>query len=96
MSHIKNLLENLEDFEFDRLCESSDCEFVADYLVWISHHRKGCNYTGYRCVIHRNLLILQTVRHCAPLRAGNTGYCGKCGAIVTDYRIEDHLRWVKL
>lgn len=97
MSHIKNQLENLDEFEFDHQCGSPEgCEFTADFAVWISHHREGCAYNGYRCAIHLNLLVLQTIRHCAPLRAGVVGHCEMCGATVTQWRIEDHLRWVRL
>lgn len=79
-------------------CESSkQCDFEATYMVWCDHHKKGCDYTGYRCDIHFNLLHQETVRQMRAVDTGWLSLCASCGKVIPPGRpISEYLRWVRL
>ena len=79
-------------------CESrwSDCNLPATYMVWCDHHIQGCDYTGFRCDIHRNLLELESRRQVDAIRAGIHCVCAVCAAVVDGTELSDHFRWIKL
>lgn len=80
-----------------KACESGvGCQFEASYMVWCDHHKKGCDYTGYRCDIHFNLLYQETVRQMKAIDQGWLSLCDRCGKVVISGQVSDHLRWVRL
>lgn len=78
-------------------CESGrGCDFPATYMVWCDHHAKGCDYTGFRCDIHFNLLHQETVRQIKSIEQGWLSLCDRCGKVINAGQVSDHLRWVRL
>jgi hypothetical protein len=65
-------------------------------VVWCDHHKQGCDYSGYRCDVHRNLLALETRRLVEHLGRGGSAMCGRCGEDITGTEMGDHLRWIPL
>lgn len=72
------------------------CDNPADVMVWCDHHFCGCDYTGYRCRIHLNILVLETKRQLDAMRKAWLNYCARCKDIVQPGELEDHLRWIPL
>lgn len=94
--HVSELLDSSSVME-SKPCESSfDCDNEASYMVWCDHHVRGCNYTGYRCDIHFNLLYQETVRLMDRIDSGWLSLCDKCGSVLEAGDVSDHLRWVRL
>lgn len=78
-------------------CETTKgCDFEATYMVWCDHHQQGCDYTGYRCDIHLNLLVQETMRQIKAIEQGWLSLCDTCGAVVESGVLPDHLRWARL
>lgn len=89
--------DRLADLEFAKPCQSPDeCDIPAAFAVWCDHHAKDCPYVGYRCHIHRNMLLLETRRLVDHLRSGGTAICGRCHAEIVGTRMEDHIRVLPL
>lgn len=84
--------------DFSKPCESrwAKCDHPATYMVWCDHHIQGCDYTGYRCDVHRNLLELESRRQIDAIRAGLNCVCAMCNAVVLGTNLSDHFRWMKL
>lgn len=91
-------LEARDDGELAKPCESrwTKCDYPATYMVWCDHHIQGCDYTGYRCDVHRNLLELESRRQLDAIRAGIHCVCFVCDAVVVGTNLSDHFRWMKL
>lgn len=85
-----------EGMSAERMCERDLCDREATCLVWCDHHRKGCDYTGFRCDVHFNLLYLDTVRQMDAISKGWLSLCKKCGGIIPLGVLSDHLRWARL
>lgn len=95
---ISHLIAQLDSGD-PKPCESIyGCDFEATTMMWCDHTRLGCDYTGYRCDIHRNLMILETVR-CIDLMKRNPEkvfICVECRQRITAGSLTDHLRWVRI
>lgn len=83
------------------VCEApQECSEPAAAMVWVSHHIRGCNYTGYRCAIHLNLLTREVLTEMQRLERslslGHGVVCLWCGDFVESSSREDHLRWFRL
>ena len=91
-------LENVPLFDLDKPCETSltECPNRATCAVWCDHHVQGCDYTGFRCDVHLNLLRLEVQRNVDAIHAGRECLCARCGERVAGTDISDHLRWVRL
>lgn len=72
------------------------CENPADVMIWCDHHQQDCPYTGYRCRIHLNILVLELQRELESMRRAWLNYCARCGETVKPGEIGDHLRWIPL
>lgn len=88
-------------FDEAKPCENPDgCDSQATVMIWCDHHFEGCDYTGFRCQIHLNLLVAETIRQLKwaerKERAGNRVICGKCKQTVRIGILSEHLRWVTL
>ncbi len=84
-------------FSFDEPCGSTfPCDNPATCAVWVDHHKQGCDYNGYRCDVHRNLLELETRREVDAIKAGKKVRCAQCFEPVTGTNISDHFRWIRL
>lgn len=78
-------------------CESSfKCDREAAYMVWCDHHVKGCDYTGFRCEVHFNLLFQETLRQIKSIKDGWLSICASCDTVVEAGIVADHLRWIRL
>lgn len=78
-------------------CETSfPCDLQATVMVWCDHHIKGCDYTGFRCDVHFNLLYQETLRQIDSIRQGWLSICANCALVMEDGPISDHLRWIRL
>ena len=90
--------DTLDDLELDKPCESTfrKCEYPATFMVWCDHHIQGCDYSGYRCHLHRNLLELESRRQVDAIKAGIKCVCAKCHSQVLGENLSDHFRWIKL
>lgn len=88
----------IDDVEFQKPCgvPGEDCENVATFAIWCDHHTLGCDYSGFRCEIHRNMLTLAIRRMVDYLARGGSAICGRCGEVIVGNRIEDHYRWIPL
>lgn len=86
------------DDQFAKPCETpdGDCTFPATCVVWCDHHSLGCDYSGFRCDIHRNMLLLETRRMVEHLRKGGEAMCGRCSEWIVGNNMEDHVRWMPL
>ena len=83
--------------ESDQVCETtSQCDSPATFMVWCDHHVLGCNYTGYRCDIHRNLLELETRREVDRINMGQKSECFHCGIRIKGGSLSDHFRYLRL
>lgn len=87
---------SLNDVIEAKPCESGDCDRQAAVMVWCDHHVKGCDYTGFRCEIHFNLLLLDTVRQMKSIADDWLSLCASCGQVVEAGILSDHLRWARL
>lgn len=78
-------------------CETTTgCDVAATALVWCDHHQLGCDYTGFRCDVHLNLLHLETVREVESIRRNGLTLCDRCGARIEAGVVSDHFRWMRL
>ena len=79
-------------------CESTFdvCVEPATFMVWSSHHIQGCEYSGYRCDIHKNMLILDWQRKIDAMRRGIVLRCLNCCESVNGYELSDHFRCLPL
>jgi len=84
--------------DLSKPCESSyiKCENPATFMIWCDHHIQGCDYSGYRCNIHRNLLELESRRQIDAIRSGIKCVCAKCDEVVVGDHLSDHFRWIPL
>lgn len=88
---------DVEDLLEPRPCETTfGCDETATVMIWASHHVQGCEYTGFRCDVHFNLLHLETMRLSRSVASGALNFCARCGVRITSPLIADHLRWVRL
>lgn len=95
----KAYLDQLADSDvlLERQCETTTgCNNEATAMVWCDHHAQGCDYTGFRCDVHLNLLHLETVRESEAIRRNGLMFCDRCGAALDSWRVSDHFRWVRL
>jgi hypothetical protein len=65
-------------------------------MVWCSHHIQGCDYSGYRCDIHKNMLALDWHRQIEAIRMGLARFCVNCNENVVGDELSDHFRWIPL
>lgn len=90
-------LDSIELLEFERACETPDnCDSPATFLVWCDHHIQGCEYQGYRCEVHRNMLESETRKLIIALKSGQEYMCGTCEKKITGTNLSDHLKWIRL
>lgn len=96
---IDSLAESVlaEQLSEENMCEwRNGCQWPATYMVWCDHHRKGCDYTGYRCDLHFNMLYRETLRMMQSIKSQWLSLCRTCGLMVEAGEVSDHLRWVRL
>lgn len=93
---IKSQAVNVFDSVVDpfQSCESvHECYSPATSLVWVDHHRLGCDYTGYRCDIHLNLLMREAMVEMARvMRCGGVAFCVQCEKQKFVGALTDHVR----
>lgn len=65
-------------------------------MVWCDHHIQGCNYTGFRCDVHRNLLVQEVQREISMIRRGWILVCDGCDQEYGGLNVSDHVRWIRL
>lgn len=84
--------------ELAKPCESkfARCDYPATFMVWCDHHIQGCDYWGYRCDVHRNLLELESRRQVDAIRSGLRCVCAKCNEVVVGEKLSDHFRWIRI
>ena len=95
---VEDEISSLIEFQLDKPCESTygECEHPATFLIWCDHHVQGCDYSGYRCDVHRNLLELESRRQVNAIKSGIRCVCAKCNSTVTGDSLSDHFRWIRL
>lgn len=98
MSEVDVLSDAMVSEELAKPCETrfGSCDEPATHMVWCDHHISGCDYWGYRCDVHRNLLELETRRQVDAIRAGIRCFCVRCGDKVSGSNISDHFRCIRL
>lgn len=90
-------VQHVTGFQFEEPCGSTfPCDNPATFAVWVDHHKQGCDYSGYRCDVHRNLLELETRREIEAIKAGQVVRCALCFIRVTGTNMSDHFRWIRL
>ena len=65
-------------------------------MVWCSHHMLGCDYSGYRCDIHKNMLASDWHRQLDAMRMGFILRCLSCKERLNGDELSDHFRWIPL
>lgn len=92
------LADNLTEFEVSKRCETTvvDCPNEAAWAVWCDHHAQGCDYSGFRCDLHFNVLMLETHRLVERLRRDWDTFCANCGAVMSNPSVEAHTRGIRL
>lgn len=78
-------------------CESDmGCSDQATVMVWCDHHRRGCDYTGFRCDKHFQMLYAEAVSQMEKMQDSWLSLCATCFGVVEVGVLSDHLRWVRL
>lgn len=97
MTSAQSVCDSELSAELERVCETTDqCDAPATFMVWCDHHVLGCDYTGYRCDIHRNLLELETRREVDRINRGQKYECFNCNTPIKGGALSDHFRYLRL
>lgn len=93
--------DELSELFADEKCEYYDgCDSPATHMIWIAHHALGCDVTGFRCVIHLNLLKIEMSRIVQWIdynkRRERLVACGTCRNYLESNELSDYLRWAAL
>lgn len=90
--------ENILALEFAKPCETilTKCDNPATCAVWCDHHGLSCDYSGFRCDIHRNLLQREIQRQVDAVNAGLKLRCMNCNENLTGGTVTEHFRWVRI
>lgn len=73
-----------------------DCGESASWAIWTRHNVQGCDYSGFRCAIHYNILVLETQRMIRRIEHGWVMRCVRCGDRQMSVKLTDYLRGIRL
>lgn len=90
--------DSIAALEFSKPCETSivKCHEPATYAVWCDHHGLSCDYSGFRCELHRIFLEREIREQIDAVNAGYRVKCLRCGERITGGDLSAHFRYVKL
>lgn len=90
--------DSIAALEFSKPCGTTvtKCEITATYAIWVDHHRIACDYSGFRCEMHRNLLEREIKWQVDAVNSGMKLSCGNCQKQMVGGTVSEHFRWVKL